>query len=110
MIELPLNNSLKQPDLFTNILVKLSDILKTLPIQHLVVLKLLCNHLELIMRYQEDNLMNLHNLALVFAPGLIKDYSGEKDIVDMKERNYLIGLVLQNYREIFKVLQQKIDA
>ncbi|CAG99150.1 GTPase-activating protein RGA2 [Kluyveromyces lactis] len=110
LIELPLNNSLKQPDLFTNILVKLSDILKTLPIQHLVVLKLLCNHLELIMRYQEDNLMNLHNLALVFAPGLIKDYSGEKDIVDMKERNYLIGLVLQNYREIFKVLQQKIDA
>lgn len=46
--------------------------------------------------------MNLHNLSLVFAPSLIHDFDGEKDIVDMKERNYIVEFILGNYRDIFK--------
>ncbi|CDO94211.1 unnamed protein product [Kluyveromyces dobzhanskii CBS 2104] len=105
LTEIPLNKNTNQPPIFDNMLEKLCSVLRTLPIQHLITLRLLCNHLEHIMEYKEDNLMNLHNLALVFAPGLIKDYTGEKDVVDMKERNYLIGFVLLNYRELFHVLQ-----
>lgn len=44
--------------------------------------------------------MTLYNLALVFAPGLIRDFSGEKDIIDMKERNYIVAFIFGNYKDI----------
>lgn len=110
LIEYPLSKSTKPSTLYHNAVERLVGIMQTLPVQNLIVLRLLCQHLDQIIKYQDDNLMTLHNLALVFAPGLIKDYSGEKDIVDMKERNYLIGFILQNYRDIFSmILQQRTE-
>ncbi|AGO11451.1 AaceriACR205Wp [[Ashbya] aceris (nom. inval.)] len=80
---------------------KLAAILKTLPHEHLRVLTVICQHVNRVAQYQEANLMNMNNLALVFAPGIIRDYTGEKDIIDMRERNYLIGFIFMNYEDIF---------
>lgn len=76
-------------------------ILSYLPVEHYELLKFLAEHINKITAYSDSNLMNLYNLSLVFAPGLIRDYSGDKDISDMKERNYIIGFIVGNYRDIF---------
>ena len=62
---------------------------------------MLVRHIDTVARYSDSNLMNLNNLALVFAPGLIRDYSGERDIIDIKERNYVIGFILTHHEDIF---------
>lgn len=77
------------------------DILSLLPTEHIEVLKLLGEHINLVQRYSDENLMTKRNLCLVFTPSLIMDYSGEKDIIDMRERNFVISYILENYQEIF---------
>ena len=79
----------------------IASVLKQLPKEHIYLLKVLSVHLEKVMNYKDSNLMGLNNLALVFAPGLIRDLSGEKDILDMKERNYIIGFILEHYKQLF---------
>lgn len=77
------------------------QILKPLPRENIEVLKLLGMHINLVQKYSEFNLMTAKNLHLVLTPSLIRDYSGEKDIVDLKERNFVIGYILEHYQEIF---------
>ncbi|KAG0664942.1 Unconventional myosin-IXb [Maudiozyma exigua] len=79
-----------------------ADILNRLPKEHIYLLRVLIVHLEKVMRYKEYNLMGLNNISLVFAPGLIRDVSGEKDISDMKERNYIIAFILEQHKQLFK--------
>ncbi|QLL33937.1 hypothetical protein HG536_0F02620 [Torulaspora globosa] len=81
----------------------ITKILDNLPKEHLDVLQYLAKHVDKVTSYNESNLMTLHNLSLVFAPGLIRDYSGDKDIPDMKERNYIVGFIFGHYRDIFHV-------
>lgn len=76
-------------------------ILQNLPQEHRDLLLFLSEHVRAVTSYSENNLMNLHNLSLVFAPGLIRDYTGDKDITDMKERNYIVGFVFGNFEDIF---------
>ncbi|AET39661.1 GTPase-activating protein RGA2 Ecym_4638 [Eremothecium cymbalariae DBVPG len=97
--------SLKNPrasPIYPSLIDKLVVILKTLPPEHLRVLKVICQHINRVVQYQDVNLMNINNLALVFAPGMIRDYTGEKDISDMKERNYLVGFIFTTYEDIFR--------
>lgn len=98
--KLSLKNSRNSP-IYPNVLNKLVFLIKMLPSEHIKVLRVICSHVNLIATYQDINLMNVYNLSLVFAPGMIRDHSGEKDISDMKERNYLIGFVFSNYEDIF---------
>ncbi|SCU79879.1 LADA_0B03774g1_1 [Lachancea dasiensis] len=85
---------------FQNAVDQLSSLLRQLPRQHYTLLLVLVRHIEEVSRHSDHNLMNLHNLSLVFTPGLIRDYSGEKDITDMRERNYLVAFVLANHRHL----------
>ncbi|EJS41728.1 rga1p [Saccharomyces arboricola H-6] len=78
----------------------LKSILEGLPKEHYRVLRVLSEHIEKVTKYSRWNRMTLYNLALVFAPGLIRDFSGEKDIIDMKERNYIVAFILGNYRDV----------
>lgn len=80
----------------------LVNIMMELPVEHINLLKAISAHLEKVTDYKEWNLMGLKNLALVFAPGLIRDITGEKDILDMKEKNYIIGFIFENYKSLFK--------
>ena len=86
---------------YLNTLDSVVKVLKNLPREHYDLLRYLSKHIGKITSYSEWNLMNLYNLSLVFAPGLIRDYNGDKDILDMKERNYIVGFIFGNYRDIF---------
>ena len=72
-------------------------ILRTLavgmPREHMSLLKVLIAHVNEVAKWKDWNLMNLHNLSLVFVPSLIRDRNGEKDIADMRERNYLVEFI-----------------
>lgn len=104
MVNFPLRNAGSRnpnsPQYF-NALDTIIKILSNLPTEHYDLLKFLGRHINTVTSYCEWNLMTLHNLSLVFAPGLIRDYSGEKDIADMKERNYIVGFIFGNYKDIF---------
>ncbi|SCU95080.1 LAME_0F10616g1_1 [Lachancea meyersii CBS 8951] len=102
--ELPLKaaNNDEYQGVFQATIKQLTKILCQMPPQHYTLLKVLVEHLEKVARHSDDNLMNLHNLSLVFTPGLIRDFSGEKDISDMRERNYLVAFVLANHRSLFE--------
>ncbi|CAB4253745.1 similar to Saccharomyces cerevisiae YDR379W RGA2 GTPase- activating protein for the polarity-establishment protein Cdc42p [Maudiozyma barnettii] len=87
------DNQLKNhdPQLIKYINGRLQSLLfQQMPREHLNLLQILVTHVNKIANWKEENLMSLHNLSLVFAPSLIHDLNFEKDIVDMKERNYLI--------------------
>lgn len=77
------------------------QILKSLPKDHIEILKLLSKHINLVQHYSEFNLMTAKNLHLVFTPSLIRDYSGEKEIIDLKERNFIIGYIFEHCQELF---------
>lgn len=97
ILNLPLtDNSDKMLDsnLFEFIKVSMTKLLEQLPRENLEVLKLLSKHINLVSQYSRFNLMNLHNLALVFTPSLIHDITGERDMIDMKERNYIVEFTL----------------
>ncbi|CCK68850.1 GTPase-activating protein RGA1 KNAG_0B04150 [Huiozyma naganishii CBS 8797] len=79
----------------------LVDLLRSLPKEHIVVLKALSAHINLVTTFSEDNLMSIKNLALVFTPGMIRDYTGEREILDMGERNFLMAFILENHEDIF---------
>ncbi|CAI4057460.1 hypothetical protein SUVZ_02G4910 [Saccharomyces uvarum] len=96
-----LAESSQSASIYDTVVKTLNEILKSLPLEHYEVLRVLATHIDKVQRYSEWNLMNLHNLSLVFAPSLIHDLDGEKDIIDMKERNYIVEFILGNYRDIF---------
>ncbi|CCF58158.1 hypothetical protein KAFR_0D05110 [Kazachstania africana CBS 2517] len=77
-------------------------VLERLPQEHLNLLHLLSRHVNLVNKYSEWNLMHIKNSSLVFAPGLIRDLTGEKDIIDMKERNYVVAFIFENYKRLFQ--------
>ncbi|KAL6940676.1 hypothetical protein ACO0QE_004589 [Hanseniaspora vineae] len=70
--------------------------LALLPQEHFIALKAIVHHINIVSQYSNDNLMNLHNLSLVFAPGVIRDYDGSFEISDIKEKNELIEFMAIN--------------
>ncbi|CCH58436.1 hypothetical protein TBLA_0A06440 [Henningerozyma blattae CBS 6284] len=107
--KLPLNsnedNDIKKTDSVNSlnrfVLTSMTKIINSLPKEHYNVLKFLSQHLSKVASFSEVNLMTLFNLSVVFAPGLLRDHNGEKDITDLKVRNYAIGYILENHRSIF---------
>lgn len=97
IMNLPLTDNsdeMLDSNLFEFIKVSMTKLLEQLPRENLEVLKLLFKHINLVSQYSKFNLMNLHNLALVFTPSLIHDITGERDMIDMKERNYIVEFAL----------------
>lgn len=78
----------------------LQKILSNLPESHYEVLKLLSRHVCKINSYSNINLMNIRNLALIFSPGLLRDYNGIKDLEDMRERDYITTFLFTYHEEI----------
>ncbi|SMN19662.1 similar to Saccharomyces cerevisiae YDR379W RGA2 GTPase-activating protein for the polarity-establishment protein Cdc42p [Maudiozyma saulgeensis] len=70
-----------------------SLLFQQMPREHLNLLQILITHVNKIAYWKDENLMSLHNLSLVFTPSLIHDLNFERDIIDMKERNYLIEYI-----------------
>ncbi|GMM58764.1 GTPase-activating protein [Maudiozyma humilis] len=67
-----------------------SMLFQQLPREHLNLLQVIIAHVNKVAAWKDENLMTLHNLSLVFAPSLFHDVDFERDIADLKERNYLV--------------------
>ncbi|KAI5962125.1 RGA2 [Candida pseudojiufengensis] len=79
----------------------LKTAISNLPLTNQKVLKELCNHLHKINSQNNENRMNFKNLSVVFAPTLIRDKTGEKELTDMGFRNDSIELLFNESNLIF---------
>lgn len=72
-----------------------------LPERHRQCLEFLMFHLARVAAREAENLMPPKNLAVVFAPTIMRDHSLEKDMTDMHAKNLAVQFVIENSHIIF---------
>ncbi|KAI7862063.1 hypothetical protein BDF14DRAFT_1886487 [Spinellus fusiger] len=80
---------------------KFISLMKQLPKANYDTLKLLMQHLNRIQQHSSDNLMTTKNLAMVFAPTLMRDKDASRDFLDMSYKNATMDFVIGNAFELF---------
>lgn len=104
IVQLPnSNNQIEESKihLYKQVVISIKNLLTEIPIEHYFLLKRVTEHIYKVSLYSEWNLMTLCNLVLVFTPGLLYDRQGEKDIIDMKSRNYIVEFIVRHNKSIF---------
>lgn len=59
-------------------------------------------HLRRVAEREPENLMSPKNLAVVFAPTIMRDTSIEREMTDMHAKNLAIQFVIENSHTIFE--------
>ena len=77
----------------------LRQAVQSLSPEHLATLRAVVSHLTLVVEHEDSNLMNVRNLAMVFAPTLAHDEFGDREIPDMQARNEATQMLI-NHPEI----------
>lgn len=72
-----------------------------LPPKHRDCLEFLMFHLARVASRERENLMSPKNLAVVFAPTIMRDHSLEKEMTDMHAKNNAVQFVIENSHVIF---------
>ncbi|KAM7214115.1 hypothetical protein V8F06_010491 [Rhypophila decipiens] len=72
-----------------------------LPPKHRDCLEFLMFHLARVARREPENLMSPKNLAVVFAPTIMRDHSLEKEMTDMHSKNLAVQYIIENSHTIF---------
>lgn len=72
-------------------------VVKNLPPAHYATLEAIVQHLALVAANESKNLMNSRNLAVVFAPTLARDQTGEREVSDMQARNDATQMLIDNH-------------
>ncbi|RLV93218.1 Rho-type GTPase-activating protein 1 [Spathaspora sp. JA1] len=80
---------------------EMRKVIQKLPSANKYTLWLLCNHLKLVNSKQNINRMGFKNLSVVFAPTLVRDVTGEREISDMGFRNDSTECLLSESEEVF---------
>lgn len=78
-----------------------TKVIDRLPPTNRHALHLICKHLDLVNSYSSVNRMTFKNLSVVFAPTLVRDETGEKEMIHMGHRNDITELMLTNYQKLF---------
>ncbi|KAG9236198.1 hypothetical protein BJ875DRAFT_239479 [Amylocarpus encephaloides] len=73
-----------------------------LPSNHRDCLEFLIFHLDRVANRQGENLMTPKNLAVVFAPTIMRDHSLEREMTDMHAKNNAVQFIIENTHEIFE--------
>ena len=58
-------------------------------------------HLSRIQDRKKENLMNAKNIAVVFAPTIMRDLDIEREMTDMQARNDVVEVMIEHSGEIF---------
>ncbi|KAK9361895.1 hypothetical protein V1504DRAFT_450603 [Lipomyces starkeyi] len=88
-------------DDFERRIYRLTQIMKSLPRAHQNCLECIVRHLSRVVTHSDKNLMTALNLAVVFAPTLVWDYSGTREMMDAHKRNEVIRFMIENSDRIF---------
>ncbi|KAL2023381.1 hypothetical protein VTK56DRAFT_2738 [Thermocarpiscus australiensis] len=72
-----------------------------LPQKHRDCLEFLMFHLARVASRERENLMSPKNLAVVFAPTIMRDHSLEKEMTDMHAKNIAVQFLIENSHVIF---------
>ncbi|SPO05898.1 related to GTPase-activating protein beta-chimerin [Cephalotrichum gorgonifer] len=73
----------------------------TLPQRHQDCLEFLMFHLTRVAQREPENLMSPKNLAVVFAPTIMRDHSLEREMTDMHSKNIAVQFIIENVDAIF---------
>lgn len=76
------------------------EVLCDLPECHQETLRAVLRHLQLVSRHAAKNLMTTKNLAVVLGPSIIWDHAGEKEIIDMHDKNSCIQFCIEHAEEL----------
>lgn len=79
----------------------LSKTFNMLPPKHRDCLEFLIFHLARVALRESENLMTPRNLAVVFAPTIMRDHSLEREMTDMHAKNNAVQFIIENSHEIF---------
>ncbi|KAH7150085.1 hypothetical protein B0J13DRAFT_283139 [Dactylonectria estremocensis] len=74
----------------------------SMPQNHRDCLEFLMFHLARVAKREPENLMSPKNLAVVFAPTIMRDLSIEREMTDMHAKNIAIQFVIENSHTIFE--------
>ena len=80
---------------------KLRAVVNALPLPYQDCLLCVVSHLSRVSQHSEQNLMTSRNLAVCFAPTLVRHTEGEREILDMGPRNDGTQLMIEHYEEVF---------
>ncbi|KAK7447575.1 RhoGAP domain-containing protein [Colletotrichum acutatum] len=79
----------------------LRKVFSTMPQRHRDCLEFLMFHLARVAQREPENLMSPKNLAVVFAPTIMRDTSLEREMTDMHAKNLAVQFVVENSHTIF---------
>ncbi|KAI0893861.1 RhoGAP-domain-containing protein [Annulohypoxylon nitens] len=79
----------------------LQNVFKQLPQQHRDCLEFLMFHLHRVASRERENLMTPKNLAVVFAPTIMRDHTIEREMTDMHAKNLAVQFIIENTHNIF---------
>ncbi|KAK4193776.1 putative Rho-type GTPase-activating protein [Podospora australis] len=75
--------------------------IEMLPRKHRDCLEFLMFHLSRVADREPENLMSSKNLAVVFAPTIMRDHSLEKEMTDMHVKNLAVQFLIEHSHTIF---------
>ncbi|KAI1767831.1 RhoGAP-domain-containing protein [Hypoxylon sp. FL1150] len=79
----------------------LQDVFNQLPAAHKDCLEFLMFHLHRVATRERENLMTPKNLAVVFAPTIMRDHNIEREMTDMHAKNIVVQFIIENTDNIF---------
>lgn len=75
--------------------------LSELPRVHRDVLEFLVFHLKRVVERQEENLMTSQNVAVVFAPTIMRPESLAREMTDVQKKNDILKFLVDNCQDVF---------
>ncbi|KAJ5794080.1 Rho GTPase activation protein [Penicillium paradoxum] len=76
-----------------------------LPRVHRDVLEFLVFHLKRVVERHEENLMTSQNIAVVFAPTIMRPESLAREMTDVQKKNDVLKFLVENCQEVFMGMQ-----
>ncbi|KKA23304.1 Rho GTPase activator Rga [Rasamsonia emersonii CBS 393.64] len=75
--------------------------LEGLPRVHRDVLEFLVFHLKRVVEHEKENLMSSQNIAVVFAPTIMRPESIAREMTDVQKKNEALKFIVENCQEVF---------
>lgn len=83
--------------------------LRELPKSHRNTLDLVIRHLNRVVALKEENLMTSLNIAVVFAPTIMRPESLQREMTDTQHKNDAVQFLVENCQAIFAWTPRRIS-